>query len=230
MDSDSDDDFILLWAAARRRKRARHKHKDPFKVEDHQFTELYHFNPEDVKILAEELGLPLCIRTPSGSTCRGSVGLCYLLHRYRTQATYRAAAIHFGVSSGFLATIVKWVEDFLYRKFARKLSKFHRRLVRRGRLDRYARAIHAYGNPFQHVWAFIDGTKFFICKQHSTRELGGKDKRHCLSFQAVVAPDGIIVHLYGGVEGRLNDLNLLADSKLEEEMNARPGTTPLLRT
>ncbi len=46
---------------------------------------------------------------------------------------------------------------------------------------------------------------------------------HCVTWHVVTAPDGIIMHCYGPCAGRLNDLNILDDSRLLRTMAERPG-------
>ena len=43
----------------------------------------------------------------------------------------------------------------------------------------------------------------------------GHKKRNCMKFQGVSLPDGLIVNLYGPVEGRRHDMVLFRESGLE---------------
>ena len=47
----------------------------------------------------------------------------------------------------------------------------------------------------------------------------GHKRFNALKFQAVVASDGLILHLYGPVEGRRNDLTMFQESNLSEILN-----------
>lgn len=46
----------------------------------------------------------------------------------------------------------------------------------------------------------------------------GHERTHAIKFQSVVAPDGLIVHLYGPVEGKRRDSALLNESNLLQEL------------
>jgi hypothetical protein len=224
-----DEDLLVAHAVFPRRIRREHTAVDPFAVDDATFVTLYYFSKDHIRELACELHLPLVFRTGGRGTVIGTWALIYLLHRYRSNSTYRAAAVHFGIPYGQLCSAVKMVERLIYQRFGRLLSKFHPVLVNRRRLKYYARKVRHYGNPIPNIWGFIDGTKFPICRPGGPTFLqaanySGHPGYHCLSYQAVISADGMFAHVYGGVEGRLNDLNLLEDSKIEPTMLARPGT------
>jgi nuclease HARBI1 len=61
------------------------------------------------------------------------------------------------------------------------------------------------------VYAFIDGTARRICRPTRDQDIAysGHKKYHCLKYQSFVTPDGIIVHLFGPVEGARHDAFVL---------------------
>lgn len=58
-----------------------------------------------------------------------------------------------------------------------------------------------------HVWGFIDGTVRPIPRPIQCQRLfySGHKRVHVLKFQTVISPFGIVVHLFGPVEGRRHD-------------------------
>jgi hypothetical protein len=42
----------------------------------------------------------------------------------------------------------------------------------------------------------------------------GQKRRNCVKFQAVSAPDGLILHLYGPINGRMHDMTLYRESDI----------------
>ena len=46
----------------------------------------------------------------------------------------------------------------------------------------------------------------------------GHKRKHAIKFQAVIAPDRLILHVYGSVEGRRHDWSLYTRSNLEYEL------------
>ena len=57
----------------------------------------------------------------------------------------------------------------------------------------------------------------FFVKVHGGR-LTGKQRKHSLKYQSIMAADGIICHLYGPVAGSRHDSYLLHTSKLVEKL------------
>ncbi len=66
------------------------------------------------------------------------------------------------------------------------------------------------------VFAFIDGKLFFTTSLMWCKKAiySGKHHRPGLRFQTVVAPNGLLIHVYGPVAGRPHDANMLKQSGL----------------
>jgi DDE superfamily endonuclease len=72
----------------------------------------------------------------------------------------------------------------------------------------YAKAVFDKGSPLDSVVGFIDGTAIEIARPGGARQRAtyiGHKRRNCLKFQAVSAPGGLILHLFGTMEGRGHD-------------------------
>ena len=83
----------------------------------------------------------------------------------------------------------------------------------------YANAVHESGAPLDSCICFIDCTKVKITRPgghcSNQRSVYSGDKRlHCLSYQSITIPEGLIYHLYGPEVGRHHDLTLLRKSNL----------------
>jgi nuclease HARBI1 len=61
------------------------------------------------------------------------------------------------------------------------------------------------------AFAFIDGTARRICRPSRDQDIcySGHKKYHALKYQSIVTPDGLIVHLFGPVEGSRHDAFML---------------------
>jgi hypothetical protein len=72
------------------------------------------------------------------------------------------------------------------------------------------------GNAVQNVWGFIDGTLRRTCRPSRFQKLAysGHKRCHGIKFQAVHAPDGLIVNLYGPIAGSRHDSFMLGKSQL----------------
>ena len=85
--------------------------------------------------------------------------------------------------------------------------------------------------PMPNVWGFIDGTARAIARPKRGQRLwySGHKRHHVQKFQGVTTPFGIIVHLFGPIEGSRHDAALLSRSgllaDLEEHLPPR-GENP----
>jgi hypothetical protein len=67
----------------------------------------------------------------------------------------------------------------------------------------------------------VDGTAWRVCRPtwHQRELYSGHKRYHCLKFQAVMLPDGIIADLSGPFHGRQNDQYMLNESQLEDRLS-----------
>lgn len=81
-----------------------------------------------------------------------------------------------------------------------------------------AEAVTANGGTVNNCWAFIDGTHVHVMwpSKYQKHLYSGYKKYHSLKYQAVVTPDGMIVHLAGPYPGAHHDSFMLTDSKIEQ--------------
>jgi len=100
------------------------------------------------------------------------------------------------------------------------------------RLAMYTVAIKEKNAPLESCWGFVDGTVRPIARPvYGQETVYNRWKRmHCLNYQAIIAPNGIIAHLYGPVEGRIHDSTVWHESRVGEILDAyayAPDGTPL---
>ena len=83
-------------------------------------------------------------------------------------------------------------------------------------LKRYADIIHAKGAPLNNCCGFIDGTVRATCRAEKDQRLlySGHKGKHGMKYQFVVAPNGLIVNLFGPIEASRHDSFMLAKSGL----------------
>lgn len=87
------------------------------------------------------------------------------------------------------------------------------------RAEEYAKAIHDRGAPLDNCVGFIDCTRIEICRpggrgilQRST--YSGYKRKHCLIYQTVKTPDGLLFYMYGPEVGRRHDMTLYRERNL----------------
>jgi hypothetical protein len=80
-------------------------------------------------------------------------------------------------------------------------------------LEDWCDAVLAKGAPLDNCFGFIDG---LIEEQRVV--YNGHKRIHSIKFQSIVSPSGMIVSLYGPVEGRRHDITLYRHSKVEDKL------------
>lgn len=69
----------------------------------------------------------------------------------------------------------------------------------------YAQAVHAKSSALANCVGFIDGTVIGIARPGENKVqnvvYNGQKRKHALKCQAVTAPDGLILHAAGPIEG-----------------------------
>ncbi|KXS14001.1 hypothetical protein M427DRAFT_99968, partial [Gonapodya prolifera JEL478] len=109
----------------------------------------------------------------------------------------------FGCSPGELSRIVSYLVGDLKDQYAEILKWDADRLTPQ-LLKQFCGAIHNAGSPLVSVFGFIDGMDCRILRptHHQRKYYSGHKRQHCLKYQGVVSPDGIIIHLAGKRCGR----------------------------
>eukprot|EP00697_Spironema_sp_BW2_P005503 gnl/Spiro4/17685_TR9416_c0_g1_i1.p1 gnl/Spiro4/17685_TR9416_c0_g1~~gnl/Spiro4/17685_TR9416_c0_g1_i1.p1 ORF type:complete len:345 (-),score=71.32 gnl/Spiro4/17685_TR9416_c0_g1_i1:44-1051(-) len=173
--------------------------------------EMFRFELRDFFHLADLLRLPETIRTRSRHVVGHYEALAITLRRFAYPNRLSDLCPIFGRSKAALSEIHHHVVKHIFDNFAGRLAA----------LDRVdyaacAAAVAAKGAPFDFVFGFIDGTTRDICRPVKFQEsvYSGHHRTHCLKFQVVMLPNGIIAHLFGPLEGRWHDITLLRRSGL----------------
>ncbi len=69
----------------------------------------------------------------------------------------------------------------------------------------YAEEFHASGGALAKYVGFIDGSEIRIARSggnvHQRAVYSGHKRMHCLSYQTITTPDGLIFHIYVPIEG-----------------------------
>eukprot|EP00117_Sycon_ciliatum_P008679 scpid29032/ scgid11272/ len=110
----------------------------------------------------------------------------------------------------------RWI-DLLANPFDKPFFTQHR-------LQSYADAIRRRTGAALNIWGFIDGTVRPMCRPSVLQRpfYNGHKRTHALKYQAVASPDGLMIHLYGPVEGRRHDAGILAESNLLAKLQQLP--------
>ena len=129
----------------------------------------------------------------------------------------------FGMRSSAMSEIF-WevVEEFIETKG--QLENFRTDLMQE-RAQLYAEAIQDKGKPLGTCVGFIDCTKLQMSRLGGENALqracySGQKRFHCLIFQTVTTPDGLVFHIFGPEAGQCHDMTLFRQSGLNEELQS----------
>ena len=165
------------------------------------------------------------------------VCLMMVLYRFAFPSTLNKLQVTFGIHYSVCSLIVNHCVNLICAKFENRLTDFDSVLVLE-RLEEYQRAIEIKSEgAATHCFALIDATLHQICRPwgRTNKRRGltnnnriqqaaysGHKRHHGLKFQSVIVPDGMIVQMFGPVEGRRHDTTVLKESKLEQALTGLP--------
>ncbi|GLB35540.1 putative DDE superfamily endonuclease [Lyophyllum shimeji] len=187
------DDTVLLWA--------------------------FRLKEDEILALLEALHMPEPIIVRGGSRFSALEALCLTLARFRSSGDLYELSAKYGRAESAISEVVNWTVSWVDERWGHLLNFDHEHLLSANNLQRYADAIHAAGAPLRGCWGFIDCTIRRICRpiKWQRQAYSGHKKYHALKFQAVMLPNGMFGHLFGGEPGRHNDNHLLAKSRLLDQ-------------
>ena len=93
----------------------------------------------------------------------------------------------------------------------------------RKRIGPHAERISAKGCMMENCVGFIDGSKLRMSRPGGQNLIqraaySGHKRFHCLNFQTITVPDGIVLHLFGPLEGRRHDSTLYRSSGIDQDL------------
>lgn len=192
-------------------------------LDNHTARERYRFTIPQLTQLAQTFKLGEWIVVPRHRDRLTSLeALAILCRRLSEPSKLMTVASEFGRSPASLSRIFTHMVCVLYERF-KDILYLNRQLIAK-RMDLYCRVVHERA-PMATCWGFIDGTKHYICRpsartnssEHENLQrsvYNGHPRRHCLNWQGITTPDGIIVSMYGPIEGRRHDSTVLIMSGL----------------
>jgi DDE superfamily endonuclease len=119
--------------------------------------------------------------------------------------------------SACLAEIFYHALELFYSKFGTLIRTWPVEFLQ-ARATEYAKCVSEKGSPLSSVIGFIDGTALEIARPSGSRQratYSGHKRRNCVKFQVVSAPDGLILHIFGPVEGRRHNMTLYRESGID---------------
>ncbi|KAF0692753.1 Aste57867_16212 [Aphanomyces stellatus] len=178
-------------------------------MDDPTAVHKFRFTIEQLKLLTAKFGLPAWVVTPSADKADSLEALAIVCRRLAEPSRLFTVANEFGRSPESCSRIIRAVVGIIADRFKDVVYFNEHLLVERG--VQYAAAIQKKSglSGLRSCVGVIDGTKQYISRP-SARKSGGSHE----NLQRVVVPDGIIVSMYGPVEGRRHDSTVLGMSRI----------------
>ena len=182
------------------------------------FAEQHRFSKRDVSILVRVFHLDPFIELSNRATIDSRVALCILLRKLvfpiRLCDLESIYGIHRSIISRTLNYLVRHIDDnFSYLLTLRKC-------ICTQNSQSWANSISSAGGSLQTCLGFIDGTTKQICRpqRHQKKLYNGHKRYHCLKYQAVTMPNGIVMDLSGPFIGIRYDARMVMESNIVERM------------
>lgn len=209
---------------ARHRLRRMHVQTSIFNLNsfsDHQCLVDFRFKREDIGMLCELFDWP-GISSRSEYRCNPITAMCVFLHRLATTSRWFDLEKKFGLFTSQLCELFWEHVELCVEKYGKTLEMKPNFFRQRASL--YASTLCDNGSPLDSLIGFIDCTKIRIARPggpsaNQQAVYSGHKRMHCLTYQTISTPDGLIAALYGPVEGRRHDLTLLRQSGWEYIMS-----------
>lgn len=182
----------------------------------------FRFRKEHIGAISIVLSWQECLTKRNGYTCDRITATCIVLRRLASPVRLYDMEVEFGKHSSQLSEIF-WdvVENFVDVRGA--LLSLRPNILRR-RAHLYAQGIVDADGPLDRCVGFLDCTKVRISRPGGPNVnqrscYSGHKRMHCLIYQTLTTPDGLIFALHGPVEGRRHDLTLLRQSGWEGQLS-----------
>ena len=180
----------------------------------------FRFQKHHIYRLAALLQLPPFVATSHNVRVPAVEALCMLLRRYASPCRLSDLLPIFGRNVPTICVTVLSVTQHIYTRWSHLMETFNQTWLQPNALEEYAAAIHEKGALLRNCWGFIDGTLRPCCRPKVNQRLlyNGHKRTHGLKFQSIIAPNGLIVNLFGPVEGCRHDSGMIAMSAVMDEL------------
>jgi hypothetical protein len=180
----------------------------------------YRFTRSEVYLLAEVLDLPEDISCSENQIKEDrATALCMLLRRLAYPCRLGDMEMEFGWETSQISRITRLTAAYIWDCWKHLLHFDAERLTPEA-LSRFAATFVAKGCPVPSIAAIIYGTLKKVARPSLNQRtlFNGWKRIHFLKYHLVVTPDGIIIHVFGPIEGRRHDATLLKESGLTDTL------------
>jgi hypothetical protein len=181
--------------------------------------EMFRFTENEIHQLCEHLRIPEKWVTKSRYAAPGWEVLCMLLRRFAYPCRLKDLQLMFGRQKSHISEFINELVHFLHEKWESKLFWAVEHL---DEIEYWCECVTLKGSPLDKCYGFIDGTVRPICRPTDDQRTvyNGHKRVHAIKFQSIMSPCGLIISLYGPVEGRRHDITLYRFSNIEDKLKA----------
>ncbi|KAE9055310.1 hypothetical protein PF007_g32361, partial [Phytophthora fragariae] len=179
-----------------------------FNLDEHDRSacrRLFRFEAQEIRQILISMDLPEEIITSQGCVVPREEAFCLLLRRLTYPARLDDLRCEFGRSAGSLSSTVNTTAQMVYDKIKTKMA-FDQRMVERYK-ERSSEAIFNKVGRLSKCFGFIDGTIRQTCRpvRFQDQLYSGHKRKHGIKFQNITMANGMIVSMFGPIEGRRHD-------------------------
>jgi hypothetical protein len=231
----SDTEFVIL--RKRLGKRIQREYTVPRfsldRIAPEACKELFRMDKTDIPRVIALLEMPPKFRLKDRNSATSEEVFCLVLRRLTYPCRLNDLQGLFPRHHTTLSLLFNMGISWLYDRCHVLVSNLQQPFFTKERMQTYAAVVAQKTGQFarkMRIFGFIDGTFKSTCRPTKDQRIvyNGKDRAHGLKYQALTAPDGLILHLAGPFEGARHDAFTFLESQLEDML--RDKMTALGRT
>lgn len=186
---------------------------------EEQSLKEFRFRTTEIGTVADLIGFTIGKTTRKNYFCNDITAACIVLRRLAAPCRWSDLEHMFGMRMYKLSEVFWEALNGFVTEHAHLIETFRVDLMNE-RAQMYAEAIHLTGAPLDRCVGFMDGTKIQMERPGGPAVLqravySGHKRFHCLVYQSITTPDGLIFHMYGPEVGRRHDITLYRDSNID---------------
>jgi hypothetical protein len=185
---------------------------------DEESLHHFRFTVPEIDTIVAEMGLNPFIVNDNRTVVSSRVGMAMLLRRLAYPSRLHDISKLFKCGQTKFCRTITTLVHWIYNKY-RRLLYLHPS-INSAAIENFSSYVTRKCPDINNIWGFIDGTKQKIARPTYLQRIcySGHKKDHCLSWQAVTAPNGLIVSLFGPIAGHMNDQGMLNESRLLQRL------------
>lgn len=204
-------------------RRVRHIRSVTFNLNvysDEQGLRDFRFRPREIGRIADVIGFHAETTRRCGYCCDLVTAACIVMRRLASPCRWHDLEDTFGMRYYVLSEVFWEALEGFIEGHGHLLQSFRHDLMTE-RAHIYAESITAQGSPLDSCVGFIDCTKIQMHRPGALNAnqrvvYSGHKRSHCLVYQSISTPDGLIFHMFGPEVGRRHDITLYRQAGMDD--------------